>query len=36
MTMVFRVKEPKMLDQVKAGDKVKFQAEKIGGAFTVT
>jgi Cu(I)/Ag(I) efflux system protein CusF len=36
MTMVFRVKEPAMLDQVKAGDKVKFQAEKIGGAFTLT
>lgn len=36
MTMVFRVKEPAMLDQVKAGDKVKFHAEKIGGAFTVT
>jgi Cu(I)/Ag(I) efflux system periplasmic protein CusF len=36
MTMVFRVKEPAMLDQVKAGDKVRFQAEKIGGAFTVT
>jgi Cu/Ag efflux protein CusF len=25
-----------MLNQVKAGDKVKFQAEKVGGAFTVT
>lgn len=36
MTMVYRVKDPAMLDQVKAGDKVKFQAEKIGGAFTVT
>lgn len=36
MTMVFRVKEPAMLNQVKAGDKIKFQAEKIGGAFTVT
>lgn len=24
------------LEQVKAGDKVKFQAEKVGGAFTVT
>jgi Cu/Ag efflux protein CusF len=35
MTMVFQVKEPAMLDQVKAGDKVKFQAEKVGGAFTV-
>jgi Cu/Ag efflux protein CusF len=36
MTMVFQVKDPAMLDQVKAGDKVKFQAEKVGGAFTVT
>ena len=36
MTMVFQVKEPAMLDQVKAGDKVKFQAEKVGGAFTIT
>ena len=35
MTMVFRVKDPAMLDQVKAGDKVKFRAEKLGGAFTV-
>ena len=36
MTMVFQVKDPAMLDQVKAGDKVKFQAEKVGGAFTIT
>ena len=36
MTMVFQVKEPAMLDQVKAGDKVKFAAEKLGGALTVT
>ena len=36
MTMVFRVKDPALLDQVKAGDKVKFDAEKVGGAFTVT
>lgn len=36
MTMVFQVKDPAMLDQVKAGDKVKFEAEKVGGAFTVT
>jgi Cu(I)/Ag(I) efflux system protein CusF len=35
MTMVFRVKDPAMLDQVKAGDKIKFQAEKVGGDFTV-
>ncbi|HEX5611645.1 MAG TPA: copper-binding protein [Burkholderiales bacterium] len=36
MTMVFQVKDPAMLDKVKAGDKVKFDAQKLGGAFTVT
>ena len=36
MTMVFQVSEPAMLEQVKAGDRIRFQAEKIGGAFTVT
>jgi Cu(I)/Ag(I) efflux system protein CusF len=36
MTMVFQVKDPAMLNQVKAGDRVMFEAEKIGGAFTVT
>ena len=32
----FQVKDPAMLERVKAGDKVKFQAEKVGGAFTIT
>src|SRR4029450_2606602 len=36
MTMVFRVQDPAMLKQVKAGDKVKFDADKINGQFTVT
>ncbi len=36
MTMVFQVRDPAMLDEVKAGDKIKFDAEKVGGAFTVT
>ena len=36
MTMVFQVGDPAMLDQVKAGDKVRFQAEKVGGAFRIT
>lgn len=36
MTMVFRARNPAMLDQVKAGDKVKFAAEDIGGQLTVT
>lgn len=36
MTMVFQVKDPALLDRVKAGDKVKFRAEKEGGAYLVT
>jgi Cu(I)/Ag(I) efflux system protein CusF len=36
MTMVFRVQDPAMLKQVKVGDKVKFEADKINGQFTVT
>lgn len=35
MTMVFQVKDPAMLNQVKAGDKIRFSAENIGGANTV-
>ena len=36
MTMVFRVAEPAMLDKMKVGDKVRFVADKVDGAFTVT
>ena len=36
MTMVFQVKDAAMLDKVKAGDKVRFSAEKAGGAIVVT
>lgn len=36
MTMVFQVKDPAVLDKVKQGDKVKFSAEKVNGAYTVT
>ncbi|MDA8255806.1 MAG: copper-binding protein [Betaproteobacteria bacterium] len=36
MTMVFRVQPPELLDAVKVGDKVRFHAEDINGAFTVT
>lgn len=35
MTMVFRAQDPAMLKAVKAGDKVKFDADKINGQFTV-
>ena len=36
MTMVFRVNEPDMLKQVKVGDKIKFEADRVNGAITVT
>ena len=36
MTMVFQVQDPALLDNVKAGDKVRFNAEKTGGAYVVT
>ncbi len=35
MTMVFQVKDAAMLEKVKAGDKVKFTADKVNGAYTV-
>ena len=36
MTMVYRVKDPTMLKQVKVGDQVKFEAENVDSAFVVT
>jgi len=36
MTMVFQVQDAAILDSVKAGDKIRFHAEKAGGAYTVT
>ena len=36
MTMVFRVRDPKLLEGVAVGDKVRFAAEKLGGHYTVT
>lgn len=35
MTMVFRAKDPAMLKQVKPGDKVRFEPDKVDGQFTV-
>ena len=35
MTMVFRVKEAAMIDQVNTGDRVRFTAEKVGGQYTI-
>ncbi len=36
MTMVYKVKDPAMLDKVKAGDKVKFDAAKSGADYVIT
>ena len=36
MTMVFQVRDLTVLDRVKPGDKVKFSADKVDGAYTVT
>lgn len=36
MTMVYRVKDPAMLRQVKVGDTVIFEAEEAASGYTVT
>jgi Cu(I)/Ag(I) efflux system protein CusF len=36
MTMVFKVQDPAMLKQVRVGDKVKFDADRVNGQITVT
>lgn len=36
MTMVFRVQPPDLMSGLKVGDTVKFHAESIDGAYTVT
>ena len=36
MTMVYKVKDPGMLEQVKIGDKINFVAESVNGVLTVT
>lgn len=36
MTMVFRVKDVAWLDKLAAGDKIRFVAENVNGAYTVT
>jgi Cu(I)/Ag(I) efflux system protein CusF len=35
MTMVFRANDPAMLKQVKPGDKIRFETDKVNGQFTV-
>ena len=35
MTMPYRARERAMLDQLKPGDKIRFEAGNVGGAFTL-
>ncbi|MDP3841822.1 MAG: copper-binding protein [Oxalobacteraceae bacterium] len=35
MTMMFRVKDPAMLEQVQAGQKIRFHIDIVNGAYTV-
>lgn len=35
MTMFFRVTDPAMLDQVKAGERIRFSADRVNGQYTV-
>ncbi len=36
MTMVFRAGDPAMLKGLKAGDKIRFDADRVNGQITVT
>lgn len=36
MTMVFRVSDASVLGDLKAGDKVRFRAERVNGTYQVT
>ena len=36
MTMVFRVAEPKLLDNLAVGNRISFTAERINGQYTLT
>ena len=36
MTMVFKVADPKLLEGLKEGEKVKFSADRVNGAIVVT
>jgi Cu/Ag efflux protein CusF len=35
MTMAYRVSDPKMLDDVAVGDRVRFAVERVAGQYTI-
>jgi Cu(I)/Ag(I) efflux system periplasmic protein CusF len=36
MTMVFRLADPKMIDNLAVGQQIRFAAERVNGQYTVT
>jgi Cu/Ag efflux protein CusF len=36
MTMIYKAQDPAMLAAVKAGDRIKFDADQVNGQYTVT
>jgi Cu/Ag efflux protein CusF len=36
MSMAFKVTDPRLLDTLAVGDKVRFSADKVAGVYTVT
>ena len=36
MTMVYKAQDPALLKAIKAGNKIKFDAEQVNGQYTVT
>jgi Cu(I)/Ag(I) efflux system protein CusF len=36
MTMVFKATDPKMLEHLKEGDRVRFSADRVNGTIAVT
>lgn len=36
MTMVYKAQDPAMLNALKAGDKIRFDADQVNGQYTVT
>lgn len=36
MAMAYRVSDAQWLDQLKTGDRVRFDADKVGGLYTIT
>lgn len=36
MTMIFRIKDPKLIEGIESGAAVRFMADRLEGSFTIT